>query len=126
MVADTGGPGLQRYLIDVTARKEAEEQLRHHAFHDALTGLADRALLADRVEHALVLRSHRPRADVAVLLLDLDDFKGSCADWVVTSARDSTSRSRSGPRSSTSSSLREHTAASMRRSRLAGRREPRS
>jgi len=75
VVADTDGHVLQGYLIDVTARKEAEEQLRHQAFHDALTGLANRALFADRVEHALVLRSQRPQAEVAVLLLDLDDFK---------------------------------------------------
>jgi diguanylate cyclase (GGDEF)-like protein/PAS domain S-box-containing protein len=76
-VVSTGGePFLQGYLLDVTARKEAEEQLRHQAFHDALTGLANRALFTDRVEHALVLRSQRTRAEVAVLFLDLDDFKG--------------------------------------------------
>jgi diguanylate cyclase (GGDEF)-like protein/PAS domain S-box-containing protein len=67
---------LQGYLLDITARKEAEEQLRHQAFHDALTGLANRALFTNRVEHALVLRSQGARPDVAVLFLDLDDFKG--------------------------------------------------
>ena len=67
---------LQGYLLDVTARKEAEEQLRHQAFHDALTGLANRALFTNRVEHALVLRSQRHATEVAVLFLDLDDFKG--------------------------------------------------
>jgi PAS domain S-box-containing protein len=67
---------LQGYLLDVTARKDAEEQLRHQAFHDALTGLANRALFTNRVEHALVLRSQATRPDVAVLFLDLDDFKG--------------------------------------------------
>jgi diguanylate cyclase (GGDEF)-like protein/PAS domain S-box-containing protein len=72
IVADvyTGEPVLQGYLLDVTARMEAEEQLRHQAFHDPLTGLANRALFTDRVEHALVLR-----AGVAVVFLDLDDFK---------------------------------------------------
>jgi diguanylate cyclase (GGDEF)-like protein/PAS domain S-box-containing protein len=65
---------LQGYLLDVTAQKEAEEQLRHQAFHDALTGLANRALFTDRVEHALVLRSE-VHGDAAVLTLDLDDFK---------------------------------------------------
>ena len=67
---------LQGYLLDVTAQKDAEEQLRHQAFHDALTGLANRALFTNRVEHALVLRSQGTRPDVAVLFLDLDDFKG--------------------------------------------------
>ncbi len=67
---------LQGYLLDITARKDAEEQLRHQAFHDALTGLANRSLFTNRVEHALVLRSGGIRPDVAVLFLDLDDFKG--------------------------------------------------
>jgi diguanylate cyclase (GGDEF)-like protein/PAS domain S-box-containing protein len=74
VVSDDGEPVLQGYLLDVTARMEAEEQLRHQAFHDALTGLANRALFADRVEHALVLRKEGTRG-VAVLFLDLDDFK---------------------------------------------------
>ena len=76
VVSDPGGSVLQGYLLDVTARHEAEEQLRHQAFHDALTGLANRALFTNRVEHALVLRSQLARAEVAVLFLDLDDFKG--------------------------------------------------
>ena len=74
VISDDGEPVLQGYLLDITARKEAEEQLRHQAFHDALTGLANRALFTDRVEHALVLRSRASRG-VAVLFLDLDDFK---------------------------------------------------
>ena len=68
---DSGEPVLQGYLLDITARREAEEQLRHQAFHDPLTGLANRALFTDRVQHALVVRS----GDAAVLFLDLDDFK---------------------------------------------------
>jgi diguanylate cyclase (GGDEF)-like protein/PAS domain S-box-containing protein len=67
----SGEPVLQGYLLDITARREAEEQLRHQAFHDPLTGLANRALFTDRVQHALVVRS----GDAAVLFLDLDDFK---------------------------------------------------
>ena len=67
----TDEPVLQGYLLDITARREAEEQLRHQAFHDPLTGLANRALFNDRVQHALVVRS----GDAAVLFLDLDDFK---------------------------------------------------
>src|SRR4029078_9433506 len=76
VVLDPDGSVLQGYLLDVTARHEAEEQLRHQAFHDALTGLANRALFTNRVEHALVLRSQLARPEVAVLFLDLDDFKG--------------------------------------------------
>src|SRR5206468_3839467 len=71
---DGGEPVLQGYLLDVTPEKEAEQQLRHQAFHDPLTGLANRALFTDRVEHALVV--HGPAdEDVAVVFLDLDDFK---------------------------------------------------
>jgi diguanylate cyclase (GGDEF)-like protein/PAS domain S-box-containing protein len=74
VISGEGEPVLQGYLLDITARKEAQEQLRHQAFHDALTGLANRALFTDRVEHALVLRAPGSRG-VAVLFLDLDDFK---------------------------------------------------
>jgi diguanylate cyclase (GGDEF)-like protein/PAS domain S-box-containing protein len=68
------GRVVQGYLLDVTARREAEEQLRHQAFHDPLTGLANRALFTNRVHHALVVRAHE-HGEVAVLFLDLDDFK---------------------------------------------------
>ena len=54
--------------------KALEAKLVHQAFHDSLTGLANRALFRDRVEHALTRTSRGER--VAVLLLDLDDFKG--------------------------------------------------
>lgn len=66
--------GLVVTARDVDARKALEEQLRHRAFHDPLTGLANRALFYDRIEHAL---TREPRSDghVAVLYLDLDDFK---------------------------------------------------
>jgi diguanylate cyclase (GGDEF)-like protein len=53
---------------------EATEQLRHQAFHDSLTGLANRALLADRMTAALTRRTPAGTG-VAVLLCDLDDFK---------------------------------------------------
>jgi diguanylate cyclase (GGDEF)-like protein len=49
-------------------------QLRHQAFHDALTGLANRALFTDRLEHALALRA-RGGNELVVMYLDLDDFK---------------------------------------------------
>jgi diguanylate cyclase (GGDEF)-like protein/PAS domain S-box-containing protein len=64
----------QGVIFDITQRKELEEQLQHRAFHDALTGLPNRALLLDRLNHALDLhaRSHEP---LALLFLDLDNFK---------------------------------------------------
>jgi diguanylate cyclase (GGDEF)-like protein/PAS domain S-box-containing protein len=66
--------GLVVNAHDVTERTALEEQLRHQAFHDPLTGLANRALFSDRVGHALS-RRRRERQMPAVLFLDLDDFK---------------------------------------------------
>jgi diguanylate cyclase (GGDEF)-like protein/PAS domain S-box-containing protein len=60
---------------DVTERKQLEDQLAHQALHDSLTGLANQSLFRDRVEHALA-RLERPGGRVAVLFLDLDNFKG--------------------------------------------------
>ncbi|MEW6473986.1 MAG: EAL domain-containing protein [Actinomycetota bacterium] len=51
-----------------------QDQLRHQAFHDPLTGLANRALLTDRLNHALV-RHQRSGRLFGLVLLDLDDFK---------------------------------------------------
>ncbi len=59
---------------DVTDRMRLEDELRHQAFHDSLTGLANRALFEDRLELALV-RMGRVRSTLGVLFLDLDDFK---------------------------------------------------
>jgi diguanylate cyclase (GGDEF)-like protein/PAS domain S-box-containing protein len=59
---------------DVTQRKALEGQLRVLAFHDSLTGLPNRALFQDRLEHALD-RSRRTDERCAVMLLDLDNFK---------------------------------------------------
>jgi diguanylate cyclase (GGDEF)-like protein len=59
---------------DVSDRKELEDQLAHRAFHDALTGLPKRSLFTDRVEHALARRL-REAGRIAVLFLDVDDFK---------------------------------------------------
>ncbi len=59
---------------DVTERKALEARLLHQAFYDSLTGLANRSLFRDRVQHALA-RTARDRAGVVVLFLDLDHFK---------------------------------------------------
>ena len=61
-------------LSDITERRRAEHQLRHDAFHDSLTGLPNRALFMDRLEHALA-NARDPRAVQAVLFLDVDRFK---------------------------------------------------
>ncbi|HLX87020.1 MAG TPA: EAL domain-containing protein [Acidimicrobiales bacterium] len=66
--------GVVANLHDVTERRELEDELRHQAFHDSLTGLANRALFTDRLEHALS-RQLRSVGALAVLLVDLDDFK---------------------------------------------------
>jgi diguanylate cyclase (GGDEF)-like protein len=61
-------------LRDITDVVNAEERLLHDALHDTLTGLANRALLLDRLEAALV-RSTREGREIAVLYCDLDGFK---------------------------------------------------
>jgi diguanylate cyclase (GGDEF)-like protein/PAS domain S-box-containing protein len=66
--------GLVLNTREVSERKLLEDQLTHQAFHDPLTGLANRALFRDRVGHALSLARRQNRA-VAVMFLDLDDFK---------------------------------------------------
>jgi diguanylate cyclase (GGDEF)-like protein/PAS domain S-box-containing protein len=66
--------GLVATFRDVTEQRNLERQLSHRAFHDELTGLANRALFLDRMDHAL--RVARPDDDpVVVLFVDLDDFK---------------------------------------------------
>jgi diguanylate cyclase (GGDEF)-like protein/PAS domain S-box-containing protein len=59
---------------DITERRELEDQLRHQALHDPLTGLANRALLRDRLEHALRARRDG-RSTLGLLSIDLDNFK---------------------------------------------------
>lgn len=66
--------GIVATFRDVTEQRNLERQLSHRAFHDELTGLANRALFLDRMDHALrVVRSDDD--PVVVLFVDLDDFK---------------------------------------------------
>ena len=71
---DSGRPrAVQGIMLDLGDRKRLEEQLRHQALHDPLTGLPNRVLFTDRVTHALTRRD--AGLNTAVLFLDLDDFK---------------------------------------------------
>ena len=70
---DAGVAGIVLTSHDVGERKALQEQLAHQAFHDALTGLANRVLFSDRLEHAL--RRCGEGESVGVLFIDLDDFK---------------------------------------------------
>jgi len=56
-------------------QRSVEEKLRHEAFHDALTGLPNRALFLDRLEHRLALEKRRQNTSFSVLVLDVDRFK---------------------------------------------------
>jgi diguanylate cyclase (GGDEF)-like protein len=62
-------------LADITGRKGLEERLSHAALHDALTGLANRTLLAEKIRLALARHEADPARNFAILWLDLDRFK---------------------------------------------------
>ncbi|MCW2583344.1 MAG: hypothetical protein JWQ53_2134, partial [Klenkia sp.] len=73
-LADAAVEGLVLTVRDVTARVELERQLTHQALHDPLTGLSNRRLFGDRLEHALRRRSGSTQR-LSLLFIDLDDFK---------------------------------------------------
>ncbi len=66
--------GVIGLIRDITERKTAEQQIEYQAYHDALTGLANRRLFQEHLTLALALAARRGRT-VAVLFLDLDHFK---------------------------------------------------
>jgi diguanylate cyclase (GGDEF)-like protein/PAS domain S-box-containing protein len=72
--ADTSVAGLIITMRNVTERRRLERDLTYQAFHDSLTGLANRVLFTNRLEHALA-RGARDGSQVGVLFIDLDDFK---------------------------------------------------
>jgi diguanylate cyclase (GGDEF)-like protein/PAS domain S-box-containing protein len=72
--ADPTVAGLVLTIRDVTERRRLESDLAHQAFHDGLTGLANRELFRDRLEQSLLLAGSGA-GEVGVLFIDLDDFK---------------------------------------------------
>ncbi|MEO6714932.1 MAG: EAL domain-containing protein [Mycobacteriales bacterium] len=74
LVDDPAVNGFVITIRDVTERRRLEQQLIHQAFHDELTGLANKALFADRVERALAA-CVRTASPLAVIFIDLDSFK---------------------------------------------------
>jgi diguanylate cyclase (GGDEF)-like protein/PAS domain S-box-containing protein len=65
---------LANVLADALERQATEDEIRHRALHDPLTGLPNRVLFRDRLKHALE-RMQRSRSLSAILFLDLDQFK---------------------------------------------------
>ena len=74
LVEDVGVGGIVVTFHDITERKAFERDLQRLAFHDTLSGLPNRALFLDRLERALA-RADRYRRSIAVMFLDLDNFK---------------------------------------------------
>jgi diguanylate cyclase (GGDEF)-like protein/PAS domain S-box-containing protein len=66
--------GLVYVVADISEMKQLEHELQHQAFHDALTGLPNRALFHERLNRAIA-RSRRTKSNFGVLFLDLDNFK---------------------------------------------------
>jgi PAS domain S-box-containing protein len=60
---------------DITERKRAEEMLAHHAFHDPLTNLPNRALFLDRLQQAIARARRHSDCRFAILFIDIDEFK---------------------------------------------------
>lgn len=74
---------------DISQRLQREAEIRHQALHDGLTGVANRRLMMERLQHWLALSARQPQ-HIAVLFLDLDGFKEvndnfghETGDWVL-------------------------------------------
>jgi diguanylate cyclase (GGDEF)-like protein/PAS domain S-box-containing protein len=78
---DDGQPlYLQGYLLDITAEREAQQQLRQLALYDTLTGLANRAFFHEQFQHIVSIRKS-PDQHIALLFIDLNDFKNVNDRW---------------------------------------------
>ena len=78
---DDGTPMyLQGYLLDITAEREANEQLRKLALYDPLTGLANRPFFHEQLQHTVSIRKP-PEHYAALLFIDLNDFKSVNDRW---------------------------------------------
>lgn len=80
LVQDRPEARLLLLLDDISERRRAEERLHYLAMHDSLSGLPNRALFRDRLDHALA-RAQRERHHVALMFIDLDDFKVVNDNW---------------------------------------------
>ncbi|MGM9516143.1 PAS domain S-box protein [Roseateles sp. DB2] len=78
LIPDEASSGAEERLLHVfsdgTERRRRDERLQHLAFHDALTGLANRSLLTERLSR-LLGQTHRERRELALMYMDLDGFK---------------------------------------------------
>jgi diguanylate cyclase (GGDEF)-like protein/PAS domain S-box-containing protein len=74
IVSFKGFPGVVGVIRDITVRKAVEQRIAHMAQHDALTGLPNRALLADRLRQAIA-QARRQGTRMALMFIDLDRFK---------------------------------------------------
>lgn len=76
-VRDANGAVVKLVIVnrDITERKRAEQQLEHNLFHDPLTGLPNRRLFLDRLQHAFVRMRRDSTHPYALLIANLDHFK---------------------------------------------------
>lgn len=72
---DASENGFALIMRDISLEKERERQLRYAATHDPLTGLANRVMIREQIEHA-IKDAVRTQTQIALLYLDLDNFKG--------------------------------------------------
>ena len=73
-----GTPDVNGWVItaqDITHQAQLTAELRHQSLHDTLTGLPNRGLLFDRIQHSVDLRTRADQSGLSLVLVDIDDFK---------------------------------------------------